>query len=68
MVENLRKENLEKVSLIQSSTNSRIKRRELLIGILMIHCHPHLTLVIGAQIVIIKLLVQTTDKVLVRTI
>jgi hypothetical protein len=68
MVENLRKENLEKVSLIQSSTNSRIKPRELLIGILMIHYHPHLMLVIGAQIVTIKPLVQSTDKVLVRTI
>ena len=68
MVENLRKENLEKVSLIQSSTNSRIKPRELPIGTLMIHYHPHLMLVIGAQIVIIKPLVQSTDKVLVRTI
>ena len=68
MVENLRKENLEKVNLIQSLKNSKIKRRELPIGTLMIHYHPHLTLVIGAQIVIIKPLVQSTDKVLVRTI
>ena len=34
----------------------------------MIHYHPHLMLVIGAQIVITKPLVQSTDKVLVRTI
>ena len=68
MVENLKKENLEKVSLIQSSTNLRIKLRELLIGTLMIHYHPHLMLVIGAQIVTIKPLAQSTDKVLVRTI
>ena len=68
MVENLRKENLEKVSLIQSLKNLRIKHKELLIGTLMTHSHPHLTLVIGAQIVIIKPLVQSTDKVLVRTI
>ena len=68
MVENLRKENLEKVSLIQSLKNLRIKHKELLIGTLMIHYHPHLTLVIGAQIVIIKPLALSTDKVLVRTI
>ena len=68
MVENLRKENLDKVSLIQSLKNLRIKHKELLIGTLMIHYRPHLTLVIGAQSATIKPLVQSTDKVLVRTI